>query len=147
MNHPVNVQVTAFTPALFLALSSGLTGVSVAQLNPANCSINAAGRFFEALERSLPPETLSRMAQTFLNASSVTEGAAEVLVDPKLAQVGRSIIELWLTGIWHDPSDAGSAPRTVCDDTYRQCAAWRILQAHPMHELLAQPGKPAAGRR
>lgn len=141
MNTPESAQATALTPAVFLALSSGLTGVSTAQLQPAGASLDAAGKFHAAVCENLPPDTLNRLAQTFLAAVSVTEGAAEVLVDGELGAVGRSIIRLWLTGVWHAPHAPESSQRVVCEQDYRQSSMWRILQAHPMNDQLFQTGR------
>lgn len=125
---PAPVQ-TALTPAVFLALSSGLTGVSTAQLQPARAPLDVARLFYDAVCESVPPEILRRIAQTFLATNTVTEGAAEVLIDPELAPVGRNLVRLWLTGLWHDPHVPSNPPRIICDDAYRQCSVWRIMQA------------------
>jgi hypothetical protein len=123
----------AFTPAVFLALSSGLTGVSAARLHSSE-STDFTERFHSVLLADIPPRTLERLADIFLASQTVTEGAAEVLVDSELSAIGREIIRLWLTGIWHHPADRSRPPRAVGGEEYRRSPVWRFLQSHTIHD-------------
>jgi len=52
------------------------------------------------------------------------------------AQAARSIMKLWLLGVWYQPYATGSYKSTdstvVSDQAYIQSWAWKIAQAHPM---------------
>jgi hypothetical protein len=126
---PASVSGFAFTPAVFLALSSGLTGVSAAGLHSSD-STDFTQRFHSAILSDLSPDRLERLANIFLSSQTVTEGAAEVLVDPDLSSVGRNIIRLWLTGLWYHPTDRARPPRIVGGEEYRQSPVWRVLRSH-----------------
>lgn len=147
MNAPAHASPSAsrfaFTPAVFLALSSGLTGVSAARLHSSG-STDFTERFHSAILADLPPGDLERLADIFLASQTVTEGAAEVLVDPNLSPVGRNIIRLWLTGLWHHPADLSRPPRNVGGEEYRQSGVWRFLRSHAITD---HPFDPANGHR
>lgn len=129
--HPAPASATAFTPAVFLALSSGLMGVPLASLQSAANGLDFNRLFHGVVGETLPPRLLDRLVATFLSASTVTEGAAEILLDPELGPLGQSIILLWRTGIWHDPVVLDSLPRPVCDQSYRQSAVCHAARTHP----------------
>ena len=129
---PVSDSGFAFTPAVFLALSAGLTGVSAARLHSSE-PIDFTLRFHSAILADIPPERLARLAAVFLASQTVTEGAAEVLVDPELSPVGSNIIRLWLTGLWHHPADPSRPPRAVGGEEYRRSPVWRVLQSSATH--------------
>ena len=140
MKDPAPAPTTALTPAIFLALSCGLTGVSAARLQSAAESIDFSRLFHAAVVESIPAPALEKLTNTFLAASTVTEGAADILIDPVLGPLGRSIIRLWRTGAWHDPAAPMAPPKPVCDQTYRLSAVWHAVQAHPAHRLLFAAG-------
>lgn len=129
----------AFTPAVFIALSSGLTGVSAAQLQTTGSRPDYARLFHAAVAESVDGDTLDRLTHTFLAASTVTEGAAEVLIDPDLGPVGRGIVRLWRTGIWHAPSARQDYPLAVGDEDYRRAPLCRVLQTHSADNRLFGP--------
>lgn len=124
----------ALSPAVFIELSSGLTGISIAQLRPDKEPGDFAGTFYQATCANVRPEILQRLSNTFRSAQTITEGAAEVLIDPELAPLGHAIVRLWLTGLWHEPGPAVAPPKVVGGEAYRKSSAWRILQAHPMND-------------
>ena len=130
---PASTSGLAFTPAVFLALSSGLTGLSAARLHASADNTDFTARFHAALLADLPPAALERLAEVFLGAHTVTEGAAEVLVEPELSPIGRNIIRLWLTGLWHDPASPARPPRVVGGEEYRRSSVWRDLQSHAIN--------------
>ncbi len=122
----------AFTPAIFVALSSGLTGVSAAQLKPALDPIGIAGQYFDTLVAGVPAATLDRLAAVFLAAPTPAEGAAAVLADSELGSIGRSIIKLWLLGSWYAPSAPTVPVKVVSAQAYKESLVWRAMQSHPM---------------
>ena len=129
----------AFTPAVFVALSSGLTGVSAAQLQTSDSCPDFVRLFHGAVADSVGGDTLDRLAHTFLSANTVTEGAADVLVDPDLGPVGRGIVRLWRTGVWHPPFERAHPPLAVAGEDYRREPVWRALQAHSADDRLFGP--------
>ena len=129
---PAAAPVTTFTPAVFVALSSGLTGVSAAQLKPAIDPVGIAGQYHAILLAGVPAATLDRLAAVFLAAPTPAEGAAAVLADPGLGPVGRSIIKLWLLGSWYAPEKPAVAVKVVSAQAYKESLVWRVMQAHPM---------------
>ena len=129
---PAASAATALTPAVFVALSSGLTGVSAAQLKPAIDPIGIAGQYYATLAAGVPAATLDRLASVFLAAPTPAEGAAAVLADPVLGPVGRSILKLWLLGAWYAPSAPAVPVNVVSAQAYKESLVWRAMQAHPM---------------
>lgn len=120
--------LSVLTPAVFVALSSGLTGISVNQLKPAFDPVDAAGRFYDALRARVPAPVLDQIAATFLAAPTPAEGAASVLDDPDLGAIGSSLLKLWLVGAWHDPSTPTVAVTILPPHLYRQSRAWQVMQ-------------------
>jgi len=129
MTAPARVSAPAFSPAVFLALGAGLTGLSAAKLGASDLSGRFTDRFHSAVAADLPPALLDRLADVFLSAQTVAEGAAEVLVDPELSPVGRAILRLWHTGLWQAPSPRSPA-RAVGGPDYLRSSIWRDLQSH-----------------
>lgn len=123
-----------FTPAVFVALSSGLTGISPAQLQPARDPIDIAGQFYAALRTRVSASALHRVADIFLSAPTPEEGACAVLDDPAVGAIGRSILKLWLLGTWHDPAAPDIAVEVVPTQVYKESLVWRVMQGHPMSE-------------
>ena len=140
MKDPAHAPTTAFTPAIFLALSCGLTGSSPSQLRISEEAEDMFPRFHAAVAENVPSELLEKLSGVFLAADTVAEGAADVLVDPVLAPVGRSIIRLWRTGAWHDPATPSHPPRVVAGEHYRKSAVWHTLQVRAGND-----GVPASG--
>lgn len=123
-----NPAAPVLTPAVFLALSSGLTGVSPASLKPAFDPLDIAGLFYATLRARVPAPVLDHMAGTFLAASTPAEGAAAVLDDSNLGPVGHSVLKLWLLGVWHDTSVPAVAIDILPSYVYKQSLIWRAMQ-------------------
>lgn len=121
--------VSVLTPAVFVALSSGLTGVSAALLKPAFDPIDAAGRFYATIRARVPAPVLDHMAGIFLAAPTAAEGAAAVLDDPELGAIGRSILKLWLLGAWHDPATPTISVEILPFPAYQQSLVRRTMQS------------------
>jgi hypothetical protein len=103
---------------LFVALSSGLTGISAARLAPAVDPIQIKRDYFNAAK--------------FMNNT-----------DPAIMYLGRSIILAWYLGVWYDPDvlkryNTPDQPfpvpvdRVISPAAYTQGWTWRVAQAHPM---------------
>ena len=126
---------TSLTLSVFVALSSGLTGVSAGQLNPLLDPIDIAGQFYDAVRTGVPdPELLNRLANLFLSEPTPAEGAAAVLADPVVGPVGRSILKLWLLGSWYGPAEPARAIRIISAQAYKESQVWRAIQAHPTEQ-------------
>lgn len=125
---PVATPASVLTPAVFLALSSGLTGMSPAHLKPAFDPLDIAGLFYSTLRARVPAPVLDHIAGIFLAAPTPAEGAAAVLDDADLGPVGQSILKLWLLGAWHDVSAPAIAVDILPSYAYKQSHVWRAMQ-------------------
>jgi hypothetical protein len=118
---------------VFVSLSSALTGVAAAQLKPPFDPIGIADQYFATLNANIqPPSTLANLAAVFQAVSDPKQGAANVLADPTLGPVARSIIKLWLLGSWYSPSNPSQAVKVVSAQAYKESLVWKIMQSHPM---------------
>lgn len=140
--------VPAFTPAVFIALSSGLTGVAAAQLKPAADPLDIANRFHAAILARVPAPALDHIAALFLAAPTPVEGASAVLDDPGVGAIGRGILKLWLLGAWHAPDTPDPAVEIISAQAYRESLVRRAMQAHSLGRgriglrHLAKPSPP-----
>ncbi|MFZ6047034.1 sorbitol dehydrogenase [Pseudomonas sp. CR3202] len=126
----------------FIGLSSALTGLASSKLAPSIDPINLPPLFFATAQDGLGAAVLSNLLEQYasLEAAGKTPDqiAAAVLANPgsQTAQGARSIMKLWLLGIWYQPFDQGNRhagdQQVVSDQAYKESWAWRIAQAHPM---------------
>lgn len=138
--------------ATFLALSAALTGFSRFDL----LGTGVAGELLATLTDTLPAgvadELLAAAAPLAVGlpgsppvGSADSEAAlAEILDDPKLGDVARSLTVLWYTGRWTALPDAwhaayGFAPldtsRVVSGKAYQAGLQWSVAGAHPPGSL------------
>ncbi len=95
---------------LFVALSSGLTGIGAARLAPAVDPIQIktdyfnAAKFIEKPSRALPelPQA-DRHHPRRSEESGGRRGQGHERSDPAIIYLGRSIILAWYLGVWYDP--------------------------------------------
>ncbi|MEY2576529.1 MAG: hypothetical protein QOF80_2016 [Verrucomicrobiota bacterium] len=122
----------------FVSLSSALTGVNPAQLQPAIDPIGIARQYLAMVQSAaskVPPATFDNLLATFTAKSTelgADQAAAFVLADPTLGPVGRSIIKMWLLGTWYDPQNPGTAIQVVSSQAYKESLVWKVMQSHPM---------------
>jgi hypothetical protein len=96
---------------LFVALSSGLTGISAAKLAPAVDPIQIkrdyfnAAKFIEKPIRRPNPDFPKLMDIIRGNPGDPSAAAAKVMNNPdaRIVYLGRSIILAWYLGVWYDP--------------------------------------------
>jgi hypothetical protein len=136
---------------LFVALSSGLTGISAAKLGPAVDPIQIKRDYFNAAKFIEKP--IRRPNPNFPKLMDIIRGdpgnpvaaAAKVVNNPdsNIMYLGRSIILAWYLGVWYDPDvlkthntpdQAFPVPvdRAISRAAYTQGWTWRVAQAHPM---------------
>ena len=126
----------------FIDLSSALTGLASDKLAPQIDPINLSPLFFATAEQGLGTAVLSSLLEQYATLKSQGKTpdqiAAAVLANPtsQTALGSRSIMKLWLLGMWYQPFDQGDQhtgdQHVVSDQAYKESWAWRIAQAHPM---------------
>lgn len=130
----------------FVGLSSALTGIPADRLAPAIDQVGLPPIFLEFITPRITPDVLNALLTQYatLAADHVPPDqiAQAVLMNgsrpavTQAAQAARSIMKLWLLGVWYQPYAAGSFKSTdstvVSDQAYIQSWAWKIAQAHPM---------------
>lgn len=127
----------------FVGLSSALIGISANRLAPPIDPVGLPPIFLDYVSARVPPEALNALLAQYatLTANHVPpdEIARQVLAvpgqkAPDTVLVARSIMKLWLLGVWYPPFAGpkfdGSA--VVSDQAYIYSWAWKIAQAHPM---------------
>ncbi|KMM82923.1 hypothetical protein SAMN04490203_1835 [Pseudomonas taetrolens] len=130
----------------FTGLSSVLTGIGQDLLAPRVDPIGLPTAFLEFITPRVGETVLSTLlnqyATLLANHATPDEIAQAVLMQDGLpaptqtAQAARSIMKLWLLGVWYQPytQDTFTAQEqtVVSDQAYTQGWAWNIAQAHPM---------------
>lgn len=135
----------------FVALSSGLTGISAAKLAPTVDPIQIkrdyfnAAKFIEKPSRKPNPNFPKLMDIIRADPTNPVAAAAKVMnnPDPAIMYLGRSIILAWYLGVWYDPDvlkryNTPDQPfpvpvdRVISPAAYTQGWTWRVAQAHPM---------------
>jgi len=122
----------------FVNLSSALTGVKAAQLQPAIDQIGIARQYLAMIQSKaskVRAEDFDNLLATFTAKSAELgpeQAAAFVLADPTLGPIARSIIKMWLLGTWYDPSNPGTAIQVVSMQAYKESLVWKVMQSHPM---------------
>ena len=124
--------MNTLTPGAFVAISSALTGVAGSQLSPPIDPIGISGQYLAVLTKEVADPTLAKLVATFQAAGDPTKGAAALLADPVLGPVARSIIKLWLLGVWYAPANPTSAVKVVSAQAYKESLVWKVMQSHPM---------------
>lgn len=136
---------------LFVALSSGLTGIGAARLAPAVDPIQIkrdyfnAAKFIEKPSRKPNPNFPRLIDIIRADPKNPEAAAAKVMnnTDPAIMYLGRSIILAWYLGVWYDPDvlkryNTPDQPfpvpvdRVISPAAYTQGWTWRVAQAHPM---------------
>lgn len=130
----------------FVGLSSALTGIPTDRLAPAIDQVGLPPTFLAFITPRITAGVLDTLLTQYatLAADNVPPDqiAEAVLMDgsrpavTQAAQAARSIMKLWLLGVWYQPYATGSYKPTdstvVSDQAYIQSWAWKIAQAHPM---------------
>ncbi|MGN4051797.1 sorbitol dehydrogenase [Pseudomonas sp. SM4] len=130
----------------FAGLSSALTGIPLTFIAPSVDPIDLPTQFLAFIEPRITTSVLQALLTQYatLLADKVPPDqiAEAVLMNgaqpatTQTAQAARSIMKLWLLGVWYQPYAVGSHQpgdqMVVSDQAYTQSWAWRIAQAHPM---------------
>jgi hypothetical protein len=123
----------------FVALSAVLTGISTDKLAPAVDPISVKDDIFARAKQDPNFPALIQIVRADPDQKSPTTGAAQIMADPKLKFLGRSIILAWYLGSWYEPTQlAQAAPpfpmphKVISPKAYTQAWTWRVAQAHPM---------------
>ncbi|WLH12987.1 sorbitol dehydrogenase [Pseudomonas hefeiensis] len=131
----------------FVGLSSALTGIPVNRLAPQIDPVGLPPIFLDYVTPRITPEVLNALLAQYtaqaaqklppdLIAQKVLVGTGPQPVIPQTVLAARSIMKLWLLGVWYQPYDAGNfkvgESTVVSDQAYIYSWAWKIAQAHPM---------------
>lgn len=130
----------------FVGLSSALLGIDSKLLAPRIDPIDLASQFLTYIRPRLTDsglnDLLSQYAGLVQDDKKPQEIAQLLLMNQdkpastQAAKACRSIMKLWLLGVWYQPYDAGSLKAgqqsVVSDLAYQQSWAWKVAQAHPM---------------
>jgi hypothetical protein len=116
----------------FVRLSSALTGVDAAQLNPQIDPIGIADQYLQILQQSIEPDTLQSLLAAVPAESGAAVDVGPLLEDTTLGPIARSIIKLWLLGSWYEPRNPSTAVKVVSSQAYKESLIWKVMQAHPM---------------
>jgi hypothetical protein len=130
----------------FVGLSSALIGISTDRLAPEIDQVGLPATFLAFITPRITPAVLNALLTQYatLTADHVApdqiaqavlmDGSRPAITQP--AQAARSIMKLWLLGVWYQPYVVGGYASTdqtvVSDQAYIQSWAWKIAQAHPM---------------
>lgn len=128
--------------ANFVGLSSALLGIGIDFLAPLIDPIDLPTKFLAYIRPRLTDTVLDALLSQYATLAAdhlpSDEIAKVLLADPKhqATQACRSIMKLWLLGVWYQPYEAGryqeKQQSVVSDLAYQQSWAWRAAQAHPM---------------
>ncbi|PKM29803.1 MAG: sorbitol dehydrogenase [Gammaproteobacteria bacterium HGW-Gammaproteobacteria-11] len=126
----------------FNAMSSALTGIPEDKLAPEIDPIGLPPVFLQVCETGMGSAAFNALLTQYRSAKAAGQTpdqiAASLLADTssQTAQGARSLMKLWLLGVWYQPYDlngvAQASQRVVSDQAYKESWAWRIAQAHPM---------------
>lgn len=130
----------------FVGLSSALTGIPADRLAPTIDQVGLPPIFLEFITPRITPDVLNALLTQYATLAADLEPpdriAQAVLMNGTLpattqtARAARSIMKLWLLGVWYQPYDAGNFKKgdstVVSDQAYIHSWAWKIAQAHPM---------------
>lgn len=130
----------------FVGLSSALTGIPGNRLAPDIDPIGLPTTFLDYIRPRLTDAVLNALLIQYatLLADNVPPDqiAQAVLMNGPIpattqtAKAARSIMKVWLLGVWYQPYTAGiytnGDQAVVSDQAYVQSWAWKIAQAHPM---------------
>lgn len=132
--------------ALFVGLSSVLTGIDASKLAPALDPVNIKQTYFDTA-KSEDEATFNQLLQIYAaNQSQPPATIAAAVFEnsgPAVCFLARAIMLAWYLGSWYAPSDlqayGGPNPPTapmpstvISADAYTQGWAWSVAQAHPM---------------
>ena len=129
--------------ALFVGLSSALTGIDAGKLAPIVDPIQVKNDYFrQAQEDPALFDALMKIVRA--DPSNPAAAAEKVVNDPTIKYLGRSIILMWYLGAWYKPTKLAqfdspkppafpvNADKVVSPKAYTQAWTWRVAQAHPM---------------
>jgi hypothetical protein len=128
--------------ALFVKLSSALTGIDEGKLAPPVDPIQVKNEYFQQAKTDDAFNALMKIVRA--DPSNPAAAAEKIMNDPKVKYLGRSIILMWYLGAWYEPTKLAkfdspappsfpvTADKVVSPKAYTQAWTWRVAQAHPM---------------
>ncbi|KQW29871.1 MULTISPECIES: hypothetical protein [Pseudomonas] len=130
----------------FVGLSSALIGISTDRLAPQIDPVGLPPIFLDYVTARVPSDVLNALLTQYstLVADHVPPDqiAQQILkfnmqpTIPHTVLAARSIMKLWLLGVWYQPFDMAPFKKddsaVVSDQAYIHSWAWKIAQAHPM---------------
>ncbi len=130
----------------FVGLSSALLGIDSKLLAPRIDPIDLASQFLAYIGPRLTEARLTSLLNQYAglvaDQQSPQQIARTLLMEndkpasTPAAKACRSIMKLWLLGVWYQPYDTAGYPdkqqSVVSDLAYQQSWAWKVAQAHPM---------------
>lgn len=130
----------------FVGLSSALIGISADRLAPQIDQVGLPPIFLDYVTARVPSDVLNALLTQYatLAADHVPSDqiAQQILkfnmqpTIPHTVLAARSIMKLWLLGVWYQPFDMAPFKKddsaVVSDQAYINSWAWKIAQAHPM---------------
>lgn len=126
----------------FLALSAELTGFDRFDLEATGC----VEEYLEVWRRNVPPEVHETLGRTWAKIEAEAGGDAqqtearvrnEIFVPANLAGPAKSLVQMWLLGVWVNPQNSYDAT-TISANAYRQGLVWAVAGTHP--QGAKQPG-------
>lgn len=119
----------------FLALSAALLDLDVLVLKPRNTPLDIAEQYLFTLLDNVGSETIHGLLAAFatgLESMGSHDAAGQILRDPDLGPIARSIMKLWLLSTWYDPGKPNQPVRVVSSQAYKEGLVWRFMQSHPI---------------
>lgn len=126
----------------FVDLSSALLGIGRGLLAPQIDPIDLPTKFLAYIRPRLTDSVLDALLNQYASLAAdhlPPEQIARTLLAAAQqpgAQACRSIMKLWLLGVWYQPYDAEpykhKQQSVMSDLAYQQSWAWKVAQAHPM---------------
>lgn len=141
---------------VFLQLSEALTGVKassfdrattpgtpakIGDLQPRNSPIHLAPVYLLLLQ-SRDRIGIETILKRFGGAPAGQAPGIirDLLKDPHLGPICRSIIKLWYLGTWYSPTMPGKPEFVVSSQAYIESLVWKVAQAHPAGYSMAPFG-------
>jgi hypothetical protein len=132
--------------ALFIGLSSALTGIAENKLNPqrkpnlARDPLNVKQAIFD---QAATHPAFDLLLETYepMSSRQDPDAAAKLILDkPEIRYLARSVMLAWYLGAWYEPDVLEHPPavpppipfKVISPATYTQGQVWRVAQTHPM---------------
>ncbi|WP_434561324.1 sorbitol dehydrogenase [Pseudomonas sp. R1-6] len=130
----------------FVGLSSALIGISTDRLAPQIDPVGLPPIFLDYVTARISSDVLNALLTQYATLAAdhvppdqIAEQILKFNMQPTIPDTvlaARSIMKLWLLGVWYQPFDTSDfkkgSSEVVADQAYIYSWAWKIAQAHPM---------------